>query len=85
MNYENLFKQKDISPLAKLLIIDIAEFPSIITYNKTSQEIATALGCKKKNALEALDELQELGLITCSVEYRSRKTKITKLLKSILQ
>lgn len=83
-DYTKLLKQKDISPLAKLIIIDIAEFVSLMTYNKTSQEIANDLGCKKKNALQALDELQELGLITCKIEYRSRKTKLTNIAKQLI-
>lgn len=85
MKIENILKLRDISPVAKLLVIDIAEFPSLITYNKLSQEISNDIGCKRKDVLKALLELQEMGYITCKVEARNRKTAITKLLKSIIQ
>lgn len=85
MNYENLLKQKDISPTGKLIILDLMAFPSICNYNKTSAEIAKSIGVSRQKTLIALDELQELGLIKCKVSYRVRTTTITKLLKTIIE
>ena len=83
-NYTKLLTQKDISPLAKLILLDICEFPSILTYNKTSQEIALSLGVKRKAVLNELEILIEMGLITCKVEPRLRTTKITKIVKDLI-
>ena len=83
-NYTQLLKQKDITPLGKLILLDICEFPSIMTYKKTSQEIANDLGSKRKTVLAELDKLQEMGLITCKVEPRIRTSKITSMLKNII-
>jgi DNA-binding MarR family transcriptional regulator len=82
-NYTRLLSQKDISPLGKLIIMDIIEYPSIMTYDKTSQQIANTLGSKRKTVLNELECLIEMGLITCKVEPRRRITKITKLTKEL--
>jgi len=83
-DYTKLLAQKDISPLGKLIILDICEFPSIMTYKKTSQEIALSLGVKRKSVLNELDKLQEMNLITCKILPRVRVSKITNKLKEMI-
>ena len=82
---KNLLKLKSISPIGKLIIMDILGLEAIDIYNKTSQDIANSIGCKRKDILIALGELEENGYIKTTVVYRSRITKITKLLSSIIE
>lgn len=84
MEYTKLLKEKSISPVAKLILLDILGLSSFEIYNKTSQDIANSIGCKRKDVQIALGQLEENGYITTKVSYRSRITKITKLLKSII-
>ena len=83
-DYTKLLKQKDISPLAKLIIMDIAEAPSILPYNKTSQQIANDLGVKRKSVLNELEILIEMGLIKCKIAPRTRTTSLTKITKDLI-
>ena len=75
---ENILKQKDLNPNEKLILIDIALFPEILTYNKTSIDIAAATGIKQKEVKIALNTLEEKGVIETKVSYRSRSTKLSK-------
>jgi len=84
MEYSKLLSQKSISPIGKLILIDILEQPTYLVYNKTSDQIAISIGCKRKDVLNALAELEENGYIICKVSYRTRITKITKLLQSLI-
>ena len=75
---ENILKQKDLSPIEKLILIDITLTPSILSYKKTSAEIAASIGIKQKDVKIALNTLEEKGIIETRVGYRSRTTTITK-------
>ena len=75
---ENILKQKDLNPNEKLILIDIALLPQILTYNKTSIDIAAATGIKQKAVKTALNTLEERGIIETKVGYRTRSTKLTK-------
>ena len=75
---EELLKQKDITANEKLILIDLILFPKILPYHKTSIEISHSTGIKQKDIKIALNTLVEKGIITTEVEYRLRKTKITK-------
>lgn len=81
---ENILKQKDLNPNEKLILIDIALFPEILTYNKTSIDIAASTGIKQKDVKTALNTLEERGVIETKVSYRSRTTKLTKEFKTSL-
>jgi DNA-binding MarR family transcriptional regulator len=73
----NILKQKDITAIEKLILIDIAQTPSIFTYKKTSAEIAAATGTKQKDIKIAINTLEEKGIIETKVGYRTRSTKLT--------
>jgi DNA-binding MarR family transcriptional regulator len=75
---EKILKQKDLTAIEKLILIDMMLFPEILTYNKTSAEIADSVGVKQKEIKIALDILQEKGIIETKVGYRTRSTKMTK-------
>ncbi len=82
MNTTKLLQQKDITPIEKLILLDILS--ERFNYIKTSQEIAFSCGVKQKDVRIALDTLTEKGLIKSTVAYRSRTTQITSLLKNII-
>lgn len=84
MEYKKLLVLKSITPVGKLILMDILGLLSLEIYRKTSQEIANSIGCKRKDVLVALGELEENGYIITKVDYRIRITKITKLLSSII-
>lgn len=80
-----ILKQKDLTPVEKLILIDIAEFNPILIYNKTSIEIAAATGLKQKDVKIALNTLEEKGIIETKVGYRTRSTKFSKEFKDSLK
>lgn len=82
MNTTKLLQQRDITPIEKLILLDILS--EKFNYIKTSQEIAFSCGVKQKDVRIALDTLTEKGLIKTSVAYRSRTTQITSLLKKVI-
>jgi len=82
MNTTKLLQQKDITPIEKLILLDILS--ERFNYIKTSQEIAFSCGVKQKDVRIALDTLTEKGLIKSTVAYRSRTTQVTSLLKTII-
>lgn len=82
MNTSKLLQQKDITPIEKLILLDILS--ERFNYIKTSQEIAFSCGVKQKDVRIALDTLTEKGLIKSTVAYRSRTTQVTSLLKTII-
>jgi DNA-binding MarR family transcriptional regulator len=73
----NILKIKDITAIEKLILIDIAETPSIFPYKKTSADIAAATGTKQKEIKIALNTLEEKGIIETRVGYRTRTTKFS--------
>ena len=75
---ENILKQKDITSIEKLILIDITLTPSILPYKKTSAEIAASTGIKQKDVKIALNTLEERGIIETKVGYRTRTTKFSK-------
>lgn len=75
---EQILKQKDLTAIEKLILIDMQLFPQILIYNKMSAEIAASIGVKQKNVKIALNTLEEKGIIKTSVGYRTRNTKFSK-------
>lgn len=80
-----ILKQTDLTPIEKLILIDIAEFNPILIYNKTSIEIAAATGLKQKDIKIALNTLEEKGVIESKVGYRTRSTRFTKEFKESIK
>jgi DNA-binding MarR family transcriptional regulator len=75
---ENILKIKDLTANEKLILIDISLFPAILTYNKTSIDIAASTGIKQKDVKIALNTLEEKHIIETKVSYRARSTRFTK-------
>lgn len=82
---KNLLKRKDLTPVDKLIIIYLIDWPTIMPCNLTSQLMANELGLKRKEVLNSFDKLQEMDFITCKVEPRRRITKITPRLKQLIE
>lgn len=83
MNYK-LLKLKELTPTQKLIIMLVLDYPQIIPFDMTSQEIANEIGLPRKVVLNELWVLEEMDFITCKVSYRSRKISITKRLKDLI-
>ena len=82
---ETILKQKDLTAIEKLILIDMQLFPEILIYNKMSAEIASSIGVKQKDVKVALNTLEEKGVIKTNVGYRTRSTQLTQDFKKILK
>lgn len=82
---EQILKQKDLTAIEKLILIDMQLFPQILIYNKMSAEIAASIGVKQKDIKIALNTLEEKGVIKTSVGYRTRTTQLTQEFKKIIK
>lgn len=90
MNIDNnLLRLKEINPLQKLILGLIMETHPVVLefdngYNKTCGEIAKELGSSRAKILKEFERLIEMGYITSSVGYRSRKTYLTEKFESLV-
>lgn len=82
---EQILKQKDLTAIEKLILIDMKLFPEILIYNKMSAEIASSIGIKQKDVKIAINTLEEKGVIKTKVGYRTRSTQFTNEFKNILK
>lgn len=81
---ETILKQKNLTAIEKLILIDMQLFPEILIYNKMSADIASSIGIKQKDIKIALNTLEEKGVIITKVGYRTRSTQFTNEFKKIL-
>ena len=81
----NLLKSKLISPIGKLILTHIIEYPSWVDYNITSSEIAREIGSTRCQVLHALEELEANGWIITKAKAPIRKTRITQKTKNLIE
>lgn len=80
-----ILKMKDITSNEKLILLLVEQWPSyMFKFDKTSQDIATELGLKRKDVLDALGMLEERDFIQCEIGYRSRIITLTERLNKII-
>lgn len=82
---EQILRQKNLTAIEKLILIDMQLFPEPLIYNKMSAEIASSIGVKQKDVKLALNTLEEKGVIRTKVGYRTRSTQFTNEFKNILK
>mgnify|MGYP003807423467 CR=1 FL=1 len=84
---KNLFKQKDLTPQDKLVIIIINDNLMFGECKLTSQEIGAASGLSRKKVVDTLDKLCEMDMLQCTVngQFRSRTTKPTERLQNLIK
>lgn len=82
---KKILSLKHITPEEKLVLLLIEQWNPLMTdFNLTSQEIADELGLKRKTVLNIIGALEERDYIECEVGYRSRKTRLTKRFKTLI-
>ena len=72
-----ILSDKTISPLAKLFLNELESWPTYITFDLTSAQIAKKFGVTGKQAKQMLDELSGLELIETKAVAPIRKTKLS--------
>lgn len=82
---KSILKLTNISSNEKLILLLVNDwYPLISEFNLTSADIATELGLKRKEVLDCIGSLEERDYIETEVGYRSRITRLTPRLKSLI-